>query len=55
MWGLSLKTSFFLGVFSLFGWLNTEYFLWPSMLELKKILLEENRKKKRFRIRAKAF
>lgn len=25
--------------------MNTEYFLWPSMLELKKILLEENRKK----------
>ncbi len=43
--GFIIKNLVFLGVFSLFGWLNTEYFLWPSMLELKKILLEENRKK----------
>lgn len=43
--GFIIKNLIFLGVFSLFGWLNTEYFLWPSMLELKKILLEENRKK----------
>lgn len=43
--GFIIKNLIFLGVFSLLGWLNTEYFLWPSMLELKKILLEENRKK----------
>ncbi|ACI27019.1 hypothetical protein HPG27_252 [Helicobacter pylori G27] len=43
--GFIIKNLVFLGVFSLLGWLNTEYFLWPSMLELKKILLEENRKK----------
>ncbi|PDW28737.1 hypothetical protein BB455_02830, partial [Helicobacter pylori] len=43
--GFIIKNLVFLGVFSLLGWFNTEYFLWPSMLELKKILLEENRKK----------
>ncbi|RKV05459.1 hypothetical protein [Helicobacter pylori] len=43
--GFIIKNLVFLGVFSLLGWLNTEYFLWPNMLELKKILLEENRKK----------
>ncbi|STP03930.1 hypothetical protein [Helicobacter acinonychis] len=43
--GFIIKNLVFLGVFSLLSWFNTEYFLWPSMLELKKILLEENRKK----------
>lgn len=33
--GLSLKTSF-LGVFSLLGWLNTEYFLWPKDAGIEK-------------------
>ncbi|AFI05490.1 hypothetical protein [Helicobacter cetorum] len=43
--GFIIKNLVFLGIFSLFGWLNTEYFLWPNMLEFKKNLLEENRKK----------
>ncbi|WP_104747688.1 hypothetical protein [Helicobacter cetorum] len=43
--GFIIKNLIFLGIFSLFGWLNTHYFLWPSMLEFKSMLLEENRKK----------
>ncbi|AFI04265.1 hypothetical protein [Helicobacter cetorum] len=43
--GFIIKNLIFLVIFALFGWLNTHYFLWPSMMGFKSMLLEENRKK----------